>query len=153
MSKRRRTARRPRTGARQRTAPLALVPAPGPTDPGASRPATTGPTDLGHQQIQMLIGLIATGGLDEHPSAISAALGERHHHLQRAQSNQAAAQIDIGDRVRVGHTVRPLYLHGAAGTVIGWAGQRVVVQLDQPIGRCVTGQVCCPPLGLEPLPT
>jgi hypothetical protein len=31
------------------------------------------------------------------------------------------------------------------------AGQNVVVQLDQPIGRFTTGELRCPPLVLEPL--
>jgi len=101
----------------------------------------------------MLIGLIATGGLDEHLPTIQAAIGERHRQRQRAQANKAAAQIAIGDRVRLNHDIRPLYLHGATGTVIGWAGQRVVVQLDEPTGRFTNGQIRCPPLGLEPLPT
>ena len=101
----------------------------------------------------MLIGLIATGSLDEHLFVIQAAIGERHRHRQRAQSNHAAAQIDIGDRVKLNHDIRPLYLHGATGTVTGWVGQRVVVQLDEPTGRFTNGQIRCPPLGLEPLPT
>jgi hypothetical protein len=101
----------------------------------------------------MLIGLISTGGLDEHLPVIQAAIGERHRHRHRAQSNQAAARIDIGDRVRLNHDIRPLYLHGATGTVIGWAGQRAIVQLDEPTGRFTNGQIRCPPLGLESLPT
>jgi hypothetical protein len=101
----------------------------------------------------MLIGLIATGGRDEHLPTIQTAISERHRNLQRAQSHQAAARIDIGDRVRLNHDIRPLYLHGATGTVTGWAGQRVVVQLDEPTGRFTHGQIRCPPLGLEPLPT
>ena len=46
---------------------------------------------------------------------------------------------------------RPIYLHGRAATVSGWAGQNVVVQLDRPVGRFVTGELRCPPLVLEPL--
>lgn len=101
----------------------------------------------------MLIGLIATGGLDEHLPSIQAAIGERHRQRHRTQCHQAAARIDVGDRVRLNHDIRPLYLHGATGTVIGWAAQRAVVQLDHPTGRLTNGQIRCPPLGLEPLPT
>jgi hypothetical protein len=104
------------------------------------------------QQAQLLIGLIATGGLDEHLPALQTAIAERHRHRQRAQSNQAAARIQIGDRVQLGHDIRPLYLHGATGTVTGWAGQSAVIQLDEPIGRFTAGQIRCPPLGLKPLP-
>jgi len=156
VSKRRRTSRRPGppTAAGQRPAPLALVPAPDQAgadpDPGPDSTAGPDPTKIDHQQIQMLIGLIATGGLDEHLPTIQTAIAERHRNLQRAQSHQAAAQIDIGDRVRLNHDIRPLYLHGATGTVTGWAGQRVVVQLDEPTGRFTHGQIRCPPLGLDP---
>jgi len=58
----------------------------------------------------------------------------------------------VGDRVCINHDAKPNYLHGRAGTVTGWAGQNVIVQLDQPVGRFTTGQLRCPPLILEPLP-
>lgn len=155
MSKRRRTSRRPHPAASPRPTPLALVPAPDPAraDPDQNSTDRPDPTRIDPQQIQMLIGLIATGSLDEHLPLIQAAIAERHRHRQRAQSNQAAARIDIGDRVRLNHDIRPLYLHGATGTVTGWAGQRVIVQLDEPTGRFTHGQIRCPPLGLDPLPT
>lgn len=149
MSKRKRRPSRPRPAAGARPTPLTLVS--GPDENASTVPDPTSSPGVDAQQIQMLIGLIATGGLDEHLPTIQAAIGERHHHRQRAQSNQAAARIAIGDRVRLGHDIRPLYLHGATGTVTGWAGQRVVVQLDASTGRFTTGQIRCPPLGLEPL--
>ncbi len=55
------------------------------------------------------------------------------------------------DLVRVNHGAKPNYLHGEPGTVTGWAGQNVIVQLDQPIGRFTSGELRCPPLILEPL--
>ncbi len=154
MSKRRRTKPRPR--ATPPVAPerpgLALVPSPDDAmttaEPRPSTPATVDP-----DQVQHLVGIIVTGGLDVHLATVSAAIHERHRHLLRAQSHQAAAQIDIGDRVRLNHTLRPLYLHGATGTVVDWAGGRAVVQLDIPTGRFTTGEIRCPPLGLDPLPT
>jgi len=115
------------------------------------RPRTLEPVDP--EQVQHLVGIIATGVLDEHLATISAAVGQRHRHLLLAESHQAAARINLGDRVRLNHTIRPLYLHGATGTVIDWAGQRAVVQLDNPIGRFTTGEIRCPPLGLDRLPT
>jgi hypothetical protein len=53
--------------------------------------------------------------------------------------------------VRINHSAKPNYLHGRAATVSGRAGQNVVVQLDQPVGRFVTGELRWPPLVLEPL--
>ena len=124
----------------------------GPDEPGDAAPDSASEPGVTTLQVNMLIGLIATGGLDEHLSAIQTAVGERYRQRQRAHSNQAAAQIDVGDRVKLGHDIRPLYLHGASGTVTGWAGQSVIVQLDEPVGRFTTGQIRCPPLGLHPLP-
>jgi hypothetical protein len=54
------------------------------------------------------------------------------------------ASLRVGDRVRINHHAKPNYLHGQPGTVTGWAGQNVVVQLDQPVGRFTTGQLRCP---------
>ncbi len=79
------------------------------------------------------MGIIATGGLDEHLATVSTAIHERRRQLLRAESHQAAARIDLGDRVRLNHTIRPLYLHGATSTVVDWAGARAVVHLDHPI--------------------
>jgi len=98
---------------------------------------------------ETLIGLIATGAFDDHLGMVQAAIARRHRELSREASNRIAAELRIGDRVRVSRQIRPLYLRGATGTVVGWAGQSVVLQLDDALGRFVSGQVRCPPLGLE----
>ncbi len=97
------------------------------------------------------MGYIATGALDPHLSEIMRAIHERQRHLARTRSVQALARVSVGDRVRLTRDVRPYYLHGATGTVIGWSGQRVSVLLDVPIGRFTHGELTCPPLGLERL--
>ena len=56
-----------------------------------------------------------------------------------------------GDRVRINHSARPAYLHGEPGTVIDWAGDKIVIRLDEPVGRFINGEVRCPPGVLEPL--
>jgi hypothetical protein len=53
--------------------------------------------------------------------------------------------------VRINHRARPLYLHGHTGTVADFYGQSVIVRLDQPVGRFVTGELRCPPLALDRL--
>lgn len=45
-----------------------------------------------------------------------------------------------------------VYLYGATGTLTGWASQNAIIQLDNPTGRFTTGQIRCPPLGLQRLP-
>lgn len=52
----------------------------------------------------------------------------------------SAATLDIGHRVRIGHSVRPLYLHGRTGTITAWAGKSTVVVLDKPVGPYVTAR-------------
>ncbi len=150
MSKRRRTKPRPRpTPTPERTAP---APASTTSITATEEPPRT-TAALDPAQVQCLIGAIATGILDEHLAAVSAAIAQRHQQLVRIESNRAAARIKLGDRVRINHTIRPLYLHGATGTVVDWIGQRAVVQLDHPTGRFTTGEIRCPPLGLDHLPT
>jgi hypothetical protein len=93
--------------------------------------------------------LIAAGALDDQLPTLAQAVAGRRAQIAAQRSLSMLATLGVGDRVRVTHTARPLYLHGATGTVTGWAGERVVVQLDYPVGRFTTGEVRCPPLALE----
>jgi hypothetical protein len=105
------------------------------------------PVDL----VQVVVEAIARGELDSELAVLGAVINERLHLLATAQSMTTLASLRVGDRVRINHSAKPNYLHGQAGTVTGWAGQNVVVQLDRPIGRFTTGELRCPPLVLEPL--
>lgn len=98
-----------------------------------------------------LLDLIVAGALDEHLGVLQAAIGRRHRDRHRTETHQAATRLQIGDRVRLSHDMRPLYLHGATGTITGWAHTNAVVQLDTPVGRFTHGQIRCPPLGLQRL--
>jgi hypothetical protein len=102
-------------------------------------------------QIETLVGIIATGHLDQHLPLLTRVIAARHRQLREAASVRSLAAFSPGDRVRIGAGVRPLYLHGATGTVTGWSGRRVVVSLDNPTGRFAYGEVRVPALGLEPL--
>src|SRR5829696_6344055 len=116
-------ARRPRR-------PLAAVPPP--TTPPA------GGADTAGAGIQALVERIYGGELDAELPVLAAA----HSLITRAS-------LRVGDRVRINHRARPLYLHGQVGTVAGFYGHSVIVRLDQPIGRFVTGELRCPPLALD----
>lgn len=98
--------------------------------------------------VEGLVGFIATGALDEHLGVISRALVERRRHLLRRESIRAMGTVDVGDTVRLGPDLRPMYLRGRTGTVTGWTGRNVVVQLDVPVRR-YGREVRCPPLALE----
>ena len=105
------------------------------------------PVDL----VQAVVEAIARGELDQELAVLGAVINERAQLLATARSMRTLASLRVGDRVRINHSAKPNYLHGRAGTVTGWAGQNVIVQLDQPVGRFVTGELRCPPLVLEPL--
>jgi hypothetical protein len=116
-------ARRPRR-------PLAAVPAATTPPPGGADTAAAG--------IQALVERIQAGELDAELPVLAA-----------AQALITRASLRVGDRVRINHRARPLYLHGRTGTVAGFYGQSVIVRLDQPVGRFVTGELRCPPLALD----
>jgi hypothetical protein len=120
--------------------------APRPTPQPARTPAA--PPDL----VQAVVEAIARGELDNELGVLGAVINERARLLATAQAVTTLASLRVGDRVCINHSAKPNYLHGRAGTVTGWAGQNVIVQLDQPVGRFTTGQLRCPPLILEPLP-
>jgi hypothetical protein len=105
------------------------------------------PPDL----VQAVVEAIARGELDDELGVLGAVINERVRLLATARSMQTLASLRVGDRVRINHSAKPNYLHGQPGTVTGWAGQNVIVQLDRPVGRFTSGELRCPPLVLEPL--
>jgi hypothetical protein len=122
-------ARRPRR-------PLAAVPPPTTPPPGGADTAAG---------IQALVERIRAAELP----VLADAITERQQLLAAAQALITRASLRVGDRVRINHRARPLYLHGRTGTVAGFYGQSVIVRLDQPVGRFVTGELRCPPLALD----
>jgi hypothetical protein len=97
-----------------------------------------------------LIERITAGDLDAVLPLIAPVIGQRLRLLEAARTLSSLSRFDIGDRVRINHTVKPSYLQEARGTVTARAGQQVVVRLDEPVGR-FSGEVRCPPQALEPL--
>jgi len=116
-----------------------------PKPPPSRSPAV--PPDL----VQAVVEAIARGELDDELGVLGAVINERVRLLATARSMRTLASLRVGDRVRINHHAKPNYLHGQPGTVTGWAGQNVIVQLDQPVGRFTSGELRCPPLILEPL--
>ncbi len=55
--------------------------------------------------------------------------------LEAAAQIIAIATLKVGDRVELGHNLRPLYLHGKAARVIAQDGDKWIVRLEHPIGR------------------
>jgi hypothetical protein len=56
-----------------------------------------------------------------------------------ARLANAVARLSIGDRVRIGHDVRPGYVHGLAATVVQRRTDTITIQLDRHIGKFVDG--------------
>ncbi len=120
----------------------------GGSSPRAATSPSVAPRDF---EIDGFLRAVASGELDPDLDRLAGVIAERRALLRHASSIALRASLDVGDRVRINHSVRPLYLHGAVGTVAGFAAGSVVVQLDYPIRRFVTGEVRCPAAGLEPL--
>ena len=118
------------------------------TPTAGSSPAAAPPRP---RDIEGFIDAVADGEFDRHIDALAEAVSRRVVLLRAAREAILMATLRKGDRVRINHSARPQYLHGQPGTVIDWAGDNVVVRLDQPVGRFVNGEVRCPPGVLEPL--
>ena len=76
-------------------------------------------------------------------------VGDRLSAIAAARLANALARLTIGDRVRIGHDVRPGYVHGLPATVIRRGTDTITIQLDRPIGKFVDGCMRCSPLAVE----
>ena len=134
MSKRSR--RRP-----QHRPPANLLPAP---TRAAPSPRTPEPERL-------LLDEIAAGELDPHLTVISEAVRARYELLQTVNSQKALAMLNVGDRVRINHHVKPRYLAGVHGVITELDGHTAIVCVHRPVGRFTSGEISCPPLALDRL--
>lgn len=75
---------------------------------------------------------------EEHLRVLLVAIKRRRFALARS--------LRVGQKVEVVMNARPQYLAGARATVVGFRGQRVVVDLETPVGRFHRGVRC--PVGL-----
>jgi len=120
--------------------------------------ALVAPSDIdeapftGDRNLEVLIEEIANGAHDENLRLLADVINARLGVLAATESLRVLTRLGVGDRVRINHHARPLYLQGRTATVIGQESGKVVVKLDHPTGRFVTGEVRCPPLVLDQLP-
>jgi len=103
------------------------------------------------RDVEAIIDAIANGELDLHVEALAEAVSRRIELLQTACEAVLMATLRKGDRVRINHSARPLYLHGEPATVTAFQDDTIVVRIDQPVGKYVNGIVRCPPGVLDPL--
>ena len=91
------------------------------------------------------------GALDEHLLQIARVVNDRLKALEVIEELMAASRLHVGDRVRLGHNLRPQYLHGRSATVIAKDGEKWIVRLVEPVGRFVDGDLRVWAAQLEPI--
>lgn len=94
------------------------------------------PADPASCELARLLAIaIADGECDPELERVMGAIRARRGVLAAERQAQTAARVTEGARVRLAR-VRPLYLDGATGTVVGRKRNgRIQVKLDHPIGR------------------
>lgn len=126
------------------------------TSAGPSRPADSTPNDhprLPPNAIETLVALVTAGELDSELHLLYNTIGDRIEAIEAARLANALARLGIGDRVRIGHDVRPGYLHGLPATVIRRGTETITIQLDRPVGKFADGCIRCSPLAVEKIGT
>ena len=103
--------------------------------------------------MDVLIAAISKGELDDELTILHDTIAQRLSTLRAIRSANALLHFKPGDRVQLNCNTRPLYLHGAYGTVTGLIDQQVIIKLDQPIGRYRSEQLHYPPLTLNKIDT
>jgi hypothetical protein len=126
------------------------------TSAGPSRPTGSTPNEhprLPPNAIETLVHLVTAGELDGELRLLYNTIGDRIEAIEAARLANALARLSIGDRVRIGHDVRPAYLHGLPATVIRRGTETITIQLDRPVGKYVDGCIRCSPLAVEKIGT
>jgi hypothetical protein len=95
--------------------------------PAAAHPARAG------LDVAPLIAALSTRALDHHLPEIAEIVNDRVAALQVVDELVAASKLHVGDKVRLGHNLRPNYFHGRAATIIAKDGERWVVRLDEAV--------------------
>ncbi len=88
---------------------------------------------------------IISGGFDKEIESIFLALKER----KRSLSQIMALSLNIGDRVKFNKETRPKYLQGLEVTIVDKKRTKLVIELDNPVGRFQGGRITTPASLLE----
>lgn len=69
---------------------------------------------------------------------------------RKTEGRKIAATLAVGDKVRIKHGCKPLYLQGQIGEVEAFRTEKITVRLVRgPQGKFRDGRVICPPSMLE----
>ena len=100
-----------------------------------------------------LLVALRLGALDDHLEEIATIVNDRIAALNAIDELVAASRLHVGDRVRIGHNLRPQYLHGRPATIVAKDGDKWIVRLDEPVGRFTNADLRLHAIQLEPLGT
>ncbi len=134
--------------------PRATVPAPHSRRVAPAQPLLDAVVDSrgrpGGLDVEPLFAALLLGALDEHLEEIAILVNNRIAALNAVAELIAASRLHVGDRVRLGHNLKPHYLHGKNATIIAKDGEKWVVRLDEPIGRFTNADIRLQAIQLEP---
>ena len=120
----------------------------------AAQPLLDGVVDSlerpGGLDVEPLFAALLLGVLDEHLEEIATLVNNRIAALNIVAELVAASRLHVGDRVRLGHNLKPQYLHGKNATIIAKDGEKWVVRLDEPAGRVTNADIRLQAIQLEP---
>ena len=92
---------------------------------------------------------IAAGLLDDDIWVVIEAVNRRMAVVDEQRRRNALANFSLHDRVRFADNAKPQYLRGATGEIHEFYEDKIVVCLDQPLGKFKSGHVRSPPEVLE----
>jgi len=104
----------------------------------------------GDIDVEPLFAALLLGALDEHLEEIATLVNNRIAALNVIAELVAASRLHLGDRVRLGHNLKPLYLHGKNATIIAKDGEKWIVRLDEPVGRFTNADIRLQAIQIEP---
>ena len=100
--------------------------------------------------VEPLFAALLLGALDDHLEEIADLVNNRIAALDAVAELVAASRLHVGDRVRLGHNLKPLYLHGKNATIIAKDGEKWIVRLDEPVGRFTNADIRLQAIQIEP---
>lgn len=132
---------------------------PAPPSRRAAQPlldALVGRTDVSPSEEEIdvapLLAALRVGALDAHLPEIAQIVNDRLAALDAIAELVAASKLHVGDKVTLGHNLKPNYLHGRVATIIRKDGDKWVVRLDEPItGKFANADLRLSALQLEPI--
>lgn len=118
--------------------------------------AVVDPTDASSSEedvdVAPLLAALRVGALDAHLPEIAQIVNDRLAALDAIAELVAASKLHVGDKVTLGHDLKPNYLDGRVATILRKDGDKWVVRLDEPItGKFANADLRLSALQVEPM--